>query len=81
MTAVGPGGAGAAIAVDPKTGGVLAMASYPTYDLTTFNEDYGDLLKAKSKPLINRVLSGTYLSPRLNLQAAHHSIAALKAEL
>lgn len=53
-------GAGAAIAVDVKTGGVLAMASYPTYDLTTFNEDYEDLLKAKSKPLINRVLSGTY---------------------
>ncbi len=59
-TAVGTGGAGAAIAVNPKTGGVLAMASYPSYDLTTFNEDYEDLLSSKAKPLINRVLSGTY---------------------
>ncbi len=60
IAAVDSGGAGAAIVVDPKTGGVLAMASYPTYDLTTFNEDYEDLLKSKSKPLINRALSGTY---------------------
>ncbi len=60
LSSVGTGGAGAAIAIDPKTGGVLAMASYPTYDLTTFNEDYESLLKSKSKPLINRVLSGTY---------------------
>lgn len=56
----GSNGAGAAIAIDPKTGGVLAMASYPTYDLTTFNEDYEALLKAKAKPLINRALNGTY---------------------
>lgn len=60
LATVGSGGAGAAIAVDPKTGGVLAMASYPAYDLTTFNEDYESLVKSKSKPLINRVLSGTY---------------------
>ncbi len=60
LASAGVDGAGAAIAVDPKTGGVLAMASYPTYDLTTFNEDYEDLLSSKSKPLINRVLSGTY---------------------
>lgn len=59
-SAVGTGGAGAAIAIDPKTGGVLAMASYPTYDLTTFNDDYEDLLKSKAKPLINRALNGTY---------------------
>lgn len=60
LTAVGTTGAGAAIAVDPKTGGVLATASYPTYNLTTFNDDYEDLLASKSKPLINRAFSGTY---------------------
>ncbi len=60
LTSVGTNGAGAAIAVDPQTGGVLAMASYPSYDLTTFNEDYEDLINSKAKPLINRVLSGTY---------------------
>lgn len=60
LASAGSSGAGAAIAVDPRTGGVLAMASYPTYDLTTFNRDYDNLLRAKNKPLINRVLSGTY---------------------
>lgn len=70
-------GAGAAIAVDPKTGGVLAMASYPTYDLSTFNEDYDKLLKSKSKPLINRVLNGTY-SPGSTFKPLT-SIAALES--
>ncbi len=60
MASYGYGGAGAAIAIDPKTGGVLAMASYPTYDLSSFNEDYDELLNSKAKPLLNRVLGGTY---------------------
>lgn len=70
-------GAGAAIAVNPKTGGVLAMASYPTYDLSTFNEDYDKLIKSKSKPLINRVLNGTY-SPGSTFKPLT-SIAALES--
>lgn len=70
-------GSGAAIAVNPKTGGVLAMASYPTYDLSTFNEDYDKLIKSKSKPLINRVLNGTY-SPGSTFKPLT-SIAALES--
>lgn len=58
--AVNRSGAGAAIAIDVKTGGVLAMASYPSYNPETFNEEYSNLLKAKSNPLFNRTLSGTY---------------------
>lgn len=76
MASYGYGGAGAAIAIDPKTGGVLAMASYPTYDLSTFNEDYDELLKSKSTPLLNRVLSGTY-SPGSTFKPLT-SIAALE---
>lgn len=74
---VGSNGAGAAIAVDPKTGGILAMASYPTYDISRFNEDYDKLLKSKSKPLINRVLNGTY-SPGSTFKPLT-SIAALES--
>ena len=70
-------GSGAAIAVNPKTGGVLAMASYPTYDLSTFNEDYDKLIKSKSKPLINRVLNGTY-SPGSTFKPLT-SVAALES--
>ena len=58
--AVGSEGAGAAIAVDPHTGEVLAMASYPSYDPEEFNENYDELLKSKAKPLINRVINGLY---------------------
>ena len=52
--------AGAFTAVDPSNGGVLVLASYPTYDLTTYNANYNALLKDPAKPLTNRVLYGTY---------------------
>ena len=52
--------AGAVVAIDVKTGEVLAMASYPTYNLETFNEDYNDLLANEDNPLFNRALQGTY---------------------
>ena len=51
---------GAAVAIDPNTFSVLAIASYPTYDLTTYNMDYNDLLAADGNPLFNRALSGLY---------------------
>lgn len=52
--------AGAAVVIDVKTGDVLASASYPTYDMSTFNEDYQKLLENTSKPLLNRAVSGLY---------------------
>ena len=38
LSAYGKGGA--AVALDPNTGEVLAMASYPTYDLANYNKNY-----------------------------------------
>lgn len=52
--------AGAVTAVDPKTGEVLALASYPTYDLSTFDEDYAFLRTDETSPMLNRALNGTY---------------------
>lgn len=52
--------AGAVIALDSNDGGVLAIASYPTYDLTTFSEDYNSLASDSAKPLSNRALQGLY---------------------
>lgn len=52
--------AGALVAFDAKTGGLLAVASYPTYDLTTFGADYKNLLTAAGSPLNNRALMGIY---------------------
>jgi len=51
---------GAVVAIDVHTGQVLVCASYPTYDLTHFFEDYNDLLEAEGNPLFNRALLGAY---------------------
>ena len=51
---------GAIVAMEPCTGAVLAIASYPTYDLTTYNKDYESLASNPAQPLLNRALSGLY---------------------
>ena len=51
---------GALSAIDKKTGAVLALASYPTYNLATFNEDYAALRENEDSPLFFRALEGTY---------------------
>ncbi len=51
---------GAIVAMDPNNGEVLAMASYPTYDLVTYNRDYNTLAADTALPLLNRALSGVY---------------------
>lgn len=52
--------AGAVVALDVHTGEVLAMASYPSYDPRTFNEDYAELYKNPANPMLNRAISGAY---------------------
>ena len=49
-----------AVVVNVKTGEPLAMASWPTYDVSTIIEDYQELLEAENSPLFNRALLGTY---------------------
>ena len=54
---------GALVAIDVSDGGVLAMASYPTYDRTTIysdNEAYNAALNDPLKPFYNRALLGQY---------------------
>lgn len=52
--------AGSMVVIDVNTGDILAMASYPSYEITTFTENYNLLLNNPSKPLFNRALAGTY---------------------
>ena len=51
---------GAAVVVNVKTGEPLAIASFPTYDVSTIIEKYGELLAEPNAPLFNRALLGAY---------------------
>ena len=58
---------GAAVALNPKNGQIMAMASYPTFDNNIFmssdiEEKYQELLEDPGKPMFNRAVSGTYPS-------------------
>ncbi|HSE13786.1 MAG TPA: penicillin-binding protein 2, partial [Rudaea sp.] len=60
------GRAGAAVALDPRNGEVLAMVSVPSFDPNLFvngiNQiDYSTLLNAEDRPLLDRALAGGYL--------------------
>ncbi len=61
-----PGGAGrdadcaAVAAVDVKTGEIIALASYPTYDPARFNQDYAKLSADPTAPMLNRAIGGAY---------------------
>lgn len=50
---------GACVVTD-MSGGVLACASYPTYDLSTYNREYNTLAADPQKPFFNRALQGLY---------------------
>ncbi len=52
-------GAGAAV-VEVGTGEVLALASYPTFDLSAFGTSFNALSNDPSNPLFNRATQGTY---------------------
>ena len=56
----GEAAGGAAAVLDVRTGEVLALASYPSYSLADFSQQYSSLLADPLKPMFNRALSGTY---------------------
>lgn len=52
---------GAAVVVmDPRTGNILACASYPTYDLSTMYDNWAEINADPLKPLFNRAFGATY---------------------
>lgn len=51
---------GAAVVLDVKNGGVLTCASWPSYDLSTYSENYNALLNHPDNPLFNRALNGAF---------------------
>jgi len=56
---------GAVVAIEPKTGGVIAMASSPDFDPNSLTgpdkqTNYGKLVLDVSSPLLNRAIKGLY---------------------
>ncbi len=51
---------GAVVAIDVKTGALLAMASYPTYNIDTFSQNYNLLISDVRRPLFHRAIAGLY---------------------
>lgn len=56
---------GALVAIDPTTGGILALVSTPTYDPNLFvdgirTDDWDLLNNSPDKPMVNRALNGAY---------------------
>jgi penicillin-binding protein 2 len=55
----------AAVAIDPRNGGVLAMVNFPNYDNNLFargisSEEYKTIIGDKDLPLFNRAINGEY---------------------
>ena len=56
---------GALVAIEPSTGGILALVSNPTYDPNLFvdgitPDNWKELNEHPSKPMVNRAISGAY---------------------
>ena len=51
---------GSIVVLDAKTGGVLAAATYPGYDLNDYFSDYASIRDAEFSPLNNRAFNGLY---------------------
>lgn len=62
---------GAVVALDPKTGAILAMVSHPTYDpnkvaghdLAELDANYQELAEDEARPLVNRAIGGDLYPP------------------
>ena len=57
--------AGSCVVLDVETGEVLAMASYPTYNINSFvdgisTQEWNALIEDDQNPMFNRAISGTY---------------------
>ena len=52
--------AGAVVAIQVGTGEILAAATYPNYDASTFNQNFAQLSTQSPSPLYNRAFMGEY---------------------
>lgn len=51
---------GSVVLLDVSNGGVLTCASWPDYNLSTYSQDYNELVANPDNPLFNRALNGAF---------------------
>ncbi len=51
---------GAVVALDPRTGAIIAMVSYPRYDPNRLEDIWKDISVDEGRPLLNRATMGLY---------------------
>lgn len=51
---------GAVVAMDPKTGQILAMVSLPSYNTNELDHQWNELIEREDSPLLNRASLGLY---------------------
>ncbi|ENG88391.1 penicillin-binding protein 2 [Escherichia coli 178200] len=76
------GSRAAVVVTDPRTGGVLALVSTPSYDPNLFvdgisSKDYSALLNDPNTPLVNRATQGVY--PPASTVKPYVAVSALSA--
>jgi len=59
------GTGGAVVAIDPRSGGVLALANYPSFDNAEFTgkispDRLKEIIQGENRPLFNRAVAGAY---------------------
>ncbi len=82
---------GTIIALEPATGGILAMVSAPSFNPNPFimgmgQEEFRALSKAENRPLFNRALQGQYspgsiVKPVFALAALHHNVISSQTHI
>lgn len=82
---------GAVVAIDPKTGGVLVLASKPGFDSNLFvdgisSKQYSALRDSLDKPLFNRALRGQYppgstIKPFIGLAGLEREVVKFAQEI
>lgn len=76
------GSRAAVVVTDPRSGGILAMVSMPSYDPNLFvdgisSKDYSGLLNDPNTPLVNRATQGVY--PPASTVKPYVAVSALSA--
>lgn len=81
---------GSAVALNPKTGGVLAVVSLPSFDNNVFSEgnaaEISQILNNKKEPLFNRAVSGQFptgstIKPLIAVSALEEKIISPEKEI